>query len=181
MRTGGGGDGADTEGGGRREWRLALEGFGTCEEFAPASALFRCSRTWRSVTPFLPTAHLKRARDARQARRMLEQGQTVSGPLAEATGYPREVRRLLRRRNMLADGLAEQVRIQLLPHVDVHGAPRRPLQFHRFRSRGRETTTDAHGVLLLLRFPQPVTGPIALGYGCHFGLGLFSASEDAPA
>ena len=172
--------GADSETGGRREWRLALEGFGTCAEFAPASALLRCSRTWQSVTPFLPTAHLKRTSDARQARRILEQGHAVAGPVAEATGYPREVRRLLLRRNMLAAGLAEEVQIQLLPHVDVHGAPRRSLQFHRFRSRGRETTTDAHGVLLLLRFPEPVTGPIALGYGCHFGLGLFAACEDTP-
>ena len=180
-RTGSARNGADTEAGGRREWRLALEGFGTCAEFAPASALFRRACTWQSVTPFLPTAHLKRTRDARQARRMLEQGHTVAGPLADATGYPREMRRLLCRRNMLAAGLAEQVRIELLPHIEVHGAPRRPLQFHRFRSRGRETTTDAHGVLLLLHFPEPVTGPVALGYGCHFGLGLFAASKDAPA
>ena len=181
VRTGAAEDSADGERGGRREWRLALEGFGTCEEFAPASALFRRGRVWQSVTPFLPTAHLKRTPDARQARRMLEQSHPVAGALAEATGYPREVRRLLRRRNMLASVLAEQLQVQLLPHVEVHGAPRRPLQFHRFRSRGRETTTDAHGVLLLLRFPQPVTGPIALGYGCHFGLGLFTASADAPA
>ena len=52
-----------------------------------------------------------------------------------------------------------------------------PLQFHRFRSRGREITTDAHGVFLSLRFPEAITGPVALGYGCHFGLGLFTASE----
>ena len=36
LRTGGSGDGAASEGGGRREWRLALEGFGTCAEFAQA-------------------------------------------------------------------------------------------------------------------------------------------------
>ena len=170
---------ADRDGGGRQEWRLALEGFGTCDEFAQASALFRRARTWQSVTPFLPTGHLKRTRDAQQVRRMLEQNQPVDGPLAEATGYPREVRRLLQRRCMLSTSLVEQLQVRMLPHINVHDAPRRPLQFHRFRSRGRETATDAHGAHLRLRFPEEVRGPVALGYGCHFGLGLFTSCEDS--
>ena len=178
VRTGGSGATADTEAAGRREWRLALEGFGTCREFAPASALFRTARTWQSVTAFLPTGHLKRTHAAHQARRMLEQDQPVAGALAEATGYPREVRRLLQRRGVLAAPLVEQLQVDVLPHIDVHDAPRRPLQFHRFRSRGRETTTDSHGALLRLRFAQEVGGPVALGYGCHFGLGLFAACEE---
>ncbi len=180
LRTGTSEDSADRDGGGRREWRLALEGFGTCDEFAQASALFRRARTWQSVTPFLSTGHLKRTRDARQVRHMLEQGQPVDGTLADATGYPREVRRLLQRRGILAGPLAEQLEIEILPHIEVHGAPRRPLQFHRFRSRGREAATDAHGTLLRLRFPDEVRGPLALGYGCHFGLGLFAACEEQP-
>ena len=177
-RTGGTGATADTEAAGRREWRLALEGFGTCEEFAPASALFRRARTWQSVTPFLPTGHLKRTWDVHQVRRMLEQDQPVDGPLAEATGYPREVRRLLQRRVMLSGSLAEQFQVEILPYIEARDAPRRPLQFHRFRSRGRETATDAHGALLRLHFPEAVRGPVALGYGCHFGLGLFTACEE---
>ena len=176
VRTGAPGD-ADSESGGRREWRLALEGFGTCDEFAQASALFRRARTWQSATPFLPTGHLKRTWDSHHARRMLDGDQPVGGPLAEATGYPREVRRLLQRRAMLSGLHVEQLHVELLPHIKLHGAPRRPLQFHRFRSRGRETATNAHGALLRLRFPKDVRGPVALGYGCHFGLGLFAACE----
>ena len=172
--------GSDTEEAGRREWRLALEGFGTCQEFAQASALFPRARVWHSVTPFLPTGHLKRTSDAQRARRMLEQDQIVDGALAEATGYPREVRRLLQRRAMVSGALVEHVQVDILPHVRVHGAPRRPLQFHRFRSRGRERTTDAHGALLSIRFPVPTSGPVALGYGCHFGLGLFASSDTEP-
>ena len=108
VRTGVPGDRADSEGGGRREWRLALEGFGTCAEFAQASALVPPRRArGRASLPFLPTGHLKRTRDAHQARRMLEQDQPVDGPLAEATGYPREVRRLLQRRGVLS-GLARR-------------------------------------------------------------------------
>ena len=163
---------------GRREWRLALEGFGSPEQFADASALFGTTRVWQSATPFLPTAHLKRTDDAREARWRLERGVVVSGPLAEATGYPREVRRLLQRRGMLPASLAEQLKVDILPHVTVGGMLRRPLHYHRFRTRGREKATDAHGALLRLRFPDPVPGPVALGYGCHFGLGLFTASPE---
>ena len=109
---------------------------------------------------------------------MLEQNQPVDGPLAEATGYPREVRRLLQRRAMLSGLLVEQLQVEILPHIKVHDARRRPLQFHRFRSRGRETATDSHGALLRVHFPEEVCGPVALGYGCHFGLGLFAAREE---
>ena len=177
VRTGAATAGNGNEEGGRREWRLALEGFGSCAEFSGVSALFGSARVWQSVTPFLPTAHLKRNGDGRHARHLLERGEIVAGTLAEATGYPREVRRLLQRRGMLKESLAEHLQVAILPHVIVHGAPRRALQFHRFRSRGREKATDAHGALLQLRFPEPIAGPVALGYGCHFGLGLFCASE----
>ena len=162
---------------GRREWRLALEGFGTCDEFAEASALLRHALVWESVTPFLPTAHLKRTREARIARRMLETEQTVEGHLAEATGYPREVRRLLQRRNIIDPAQSSRLQVDLLPHVEIHGNRRRPLQFHRFRSRGRERASDPHGALLRVRFPEPIAGPLALGYSCHFGLGLFAAAD----
>ncbi|MCY4484393.1 MAG: type I-U CRISPR-associated protein Csb2 [Spirochaetaceae bacterium] len=172
-------DGSDGESGerGRGEWRLALEGFGTCDEFADASGLLRHALAWESVTPFLATAHLKPTREARNARRMLEAGRTVEGLLAEATGYPREVRRLLQRRNIIDPAQSSRLQVDLLPHVEIHGSRRRPLQFHRFRSRGRERTSDPHGALLRVRFPEPLAGPLALGYGCHFGLGLFAATD----
>lgn len=166
-----------SEDGGRREWRLALEGFGSCDDFAKASALLGRARVWRSVTPFLATAHLKRTRDASRARRMLDDDKFVTGPLAEATGYPREVRRLAQRRGVMASSLADSIRVDLLPWVKVHDTRRRPLQFHRFRSRGREAMTDSHGALLRIGFPEPVSGPVALGYGCHFGLGLFAVAD----
>lgn len=161
---------------GRSEWRLALEGFGTCDEFAGVSSVFGRAAAWNSVTPFLPTAHLKGSGDRGAAWRMLDRGEPVSGPLAEATGYPREIRRLVQRRGILDVSLAERVQVDLLPSIDVGGVPRRPGHFHRFRSGGRERATDAHGALLRIRFPDTVAGPLALGYGCHFGLGLFAVA-----
>lgn len=166
-----------SEDGGRREWRLALEGFGNCDDFAETSALLGRASVWRSVTPFLATAHLKRTHDASRARRMLYADQVVAGPLAEATGYPREVRRLAQRRGVVASSQADRIQVDLLPSVEIHNARRHSLQFHRFRSRGREMMTDSHGALLRISFPEPVSGPVALGYGCHFGLGMFAVAD----
>lgn len=62
--------------------------------------------------------------------------------------------------------------------MDVGGTARRPMHFHRFRSRGREAKPDAGGAFLTIRFPRPIAGPLALGYGSHFGLGLFAPDGD---
>ena len=139
----------DVELGAVKEWRLALEGFGRPADFAGSARIFDTSRRWRSVTPFLASGHLK------------------------ATGYAGEVRRLLRRRGLDATG----VRIDELKAIEVGGTPRRAIHFHRFRSRGREIQPDAAGTLLEITLRQPLAGPLALGYGSHFGLGLFAAIE----
>jgi len=41
---------------------------------------------------------------------------------------------------------------------------------------GQEPPCDA-GYAIRLRLTEAVTGPIALGYACHFGLGLFAATD----
>lgn len=129
------------------EWRLALEGFGTPNDFAGSSPLLGPSRRWRSVTPFLASGHLKRH------------------------GYSGEVLRLLKRRGIETEG----VTITELEEITVGGTPRRALNFHRFRSRGREPQLDGSGALLEIEFPSEFHGPLALGYACHFGLGMFAA------
>lgn len=147
-----------TETGARREWRLAIEGFGQPRHWRGASRLFARSRVWVSVTPFLAAGHLKKG-----------------------VGYPGEVRRLLRRRRLLSDDLAARVQVQEIDTISVSGSPRRAAHFHRFRSRGRERQPDRHGALLRLTFPAPITGPLALGFGSHFGLGLFRAGAEHQA
>ena len=129
------------------EWRLALEGFGRTEDFAGGSRLLAASRRWRSVTPFLASGHLKKA------------------------GYPRELRRLLQRRGIDVEGVV----VNEVEDITVGGTPRRALNFHRFRSRGRERQRDSSGALLEIEFPTEFQGPLSVGYASHFGLGMFGA------
>jgi CRISPR-associated protein Csb2 len=150
----------------RQEWRLALEGFGKPADFCGASRLLASSKRWESVTPFLASGHLK------------------------ADGYAGEIRRLAKRRGLpepseitfLRLPGSEQAEGQGAPYakevgVVVHGRPRRAIHFHRFRSRGRERNTDSLGTFVRLSFERPIEGPLALGYACHFGLGLFTAVD----
>jgi len=67
------------------------------------------------------------------------------------------------------------VDVRELTNVDIGGATRHSLHFHRFRARGREKQFDTAGALLEVTFPIPLNGPLAMGYGSHFGLGLFVA------
>ena len=135
-----------------KEWRLALEGFGRPSDFAGGARIFGTSRHWRSVTPFLASGHLK------------------------ASGYAGEVRRLLKRRGLDVAG----IRVDELDTIEVGGTPRRAIHFHRFRSRGREVQPDAAGALLGITLPEAIAGPLAIGYGSHFGLGLFAAVAGEP-
>ena len=132
-----------------KEWRLALEGFGRPADFAGSARIFGAATRWRSAAPFLAAGHLK------------------------ASGYPGEVCRLLKRRGLDADG----VEVEELKSIGVGGTERHALHFHRFRSRGGEKQPDTAGALLRIAFPRPFTGPLAIGFGSHFGLGLFIPDE----
>ena len=142
---------AETEDASAMEWRLALEGFGLPADFSESARIFGTSEKWRSVTPFLAAGHLK------------------------TTGYAGEVRRLIKRRGIdtqLGFSVAD-VSVTELREVSFGGIRRRAIHFHRSRSRGQEKQLDATGTLLDITFPKSVDGPLALGYGSHFGLGLF--------
>lgn len=136
---------------GTEEWRLALEGFGNPSDFADGAPIFGRSTRWRSVTPFLAAGHLKADRHAGEFRRLVRR-----------IGMDREF-----------DFDAAMVYVRELPKIDIGGSTRHALHFHRFRSRGGEKQHDTRGALLQVTFPVPVDGPVAMGYGSHFGLGLF--------
>ena len=53
------------------------------------------------------------------------------------------------------------------------------ITFQRIRSRGGLVQPDRLGCFMKITFTEPTYGPLALGFGCHYGLGLFKAGEQA--
>ncbi len=135
---------------GRKEWRLALEGFGQCQDFASVSTLFCSSKTWTSSTPYLMPWHAKKG-----------------------FGWVEQIAREVRERSL--PNLAGPPR--KFSSIRINGRERRPIHFHRFRSRHGLRQPDSLGCFLELTFEEPLVAPLALGFGCHFGLGLFTARE----
>jgi len=142
---------------GRREWRVALEGFGDPSMF-PDSHLLRCSTTWISATPYLRPWHAKSTPPERETPIMLAEE--------------------CRRRGLPNANVEFDSDLDALPFgrsVAVGDSRRGVLHFHRFRSRHGLTQPDRSGAALRLIFAEPITGPLAFGFGCHYGLGLFRA------
>lgn len=107
------------------------------------------SRRWRSLTPFVPPRYLKpRGRN------------TLDGQLAV---------------ELVGRGLSKPISIRVLdPHADELARKSRHFVRRRARRRAPSPPSDC-GFMLELEFNEPMLGPIALGYGSHFGLGLFTA------
>jgi CRISPR-associated protein Csb2 len=133
-----------------KEWRLALEGFGRPQDFASGSAFFSspATKSWRSTTPYLMPWHAKKG-----------------------FGWAQQIARELEERRL--PSLSEPPR-ELLS-IRINERERRPIHFHRLRSRRGLRQPDTIGRFLELTFEVPLEGPLALGFGCHFGLGLFAA------
>lgn len=86
-----------------------------------------------------------------------------------------------RGKNSLAGQVNAELASRLFPDaVHVHVDPkltRKLRHYVRRRSRGGTPPPIDVGFALRLQFAKATTGPIALGYASHFGLGLFQAVE----
>lgn len=115
------------------------------------------ARVWESLTPFVPPRHIK------------GRGDGLRG------APPEQVARLLALHGF------PPARVAVLPARDITPPrPQSPIAWHEFRrlrpsGRGSRGMNAAFG--FRLAFEQPVTGPIALGYAAHQGLGQFVAVE----
>lgn len=129
------------------EWLTLLEAHGTTSDLI-GSRYTGGSREWVSVTPYLHPWHAKKR-----------------------FGASEQIWRECRHR-----GLPEpEVLIESVPFLGFDGKARRPVHFHRFRdTRKQISQPDTSGQFLRLRFPEDVSGPLALGFACHFGLGVFA-------
>jgi CRISPR-associated protein Csb2 len=138
---------------GGHDLELVLLGVGTAADFgglaAPRSPILAESATWESVTPFVPTRHPKVVRGA--------EVDSIESQIASA-----------------CERLLGQRPTEVSPSGD-HA------EWARFRRRrreggGRRGLDRAIGARLV--FAEPVRGPIAIGFGCHFGLGLFAPVDE---
>jgi len=142
--------------------RLMLESMGSASLFDNVTSLMRESAVWRSVTPYLHPWHLKKPQMRTQEalhKAILDQ-----------------LRREWRERS---SALPEIVEIREISSIQFGGHALRALHFHRFRRKRGLVQPDTTGRLIEIRFRQAVRGPITLGFGCHFGLGLFVPAPDA--
>jgi len=119
------------------------------ETAANAAPLLQAARVWRSATPYLHPWHLKKKF-------------TVADQL---------------RRECRIRGLPEPVNILPLDSIQRGGKSWRPHQFQRRREKQTTRQPDRRGQFIELHFEQPVAGPLALGYACHYGLGLFEPAR----
>lgn len=153
--------------------------FGGQNEVAGQSRILDCSSTWVSRTPFVPTRHLGRSANIGLVE--VAQSPKLQAALIDA------VRKELSQRAEFAD-CATNVLIE--PILDIKQAGiylgghfTSWLKFRRERVKGNGKSAGFHGFGIRLHFrdstgqPKAVTGPVALGYGCHFGLGTFVAES----
>lgn len=119
------------------------------------------ARVWRSATPFVPTRHYKERGTKRDT-------------------FPREqLAEMNLREELVRRGLPEPVGLNRLKELVLPGG--RPLNWRDFRQQrvfgeGRRGSDFGRG--FEIEFAEEVTGPIAVGYACHFGLGLFVPVSD---
>lgn len=150
---------------GGHDIELVLIDLGWPETFS-GSSLFKPAKVWESLTPFVSTRHPKIYRDGRP--KMGPDGWQIDSP-------EHEIRRWLSQQLSTTGALCElPTKIESLSAPTING---RPLRWHDFttqRHQGGGTRAHQPARGFRLTFANPVSGPIALGYAAHFGLGLFT-------
>lgn len=152
----------------RRIWAKGLEhdifarctGFGSLDLFRDKlrdrngrpPTILGFGEHWVSASPFVPP----QTPDRRASRHLDAQ-----------------VRRELQRRN-----IREPAEIEIVPGQAA--ASQGLLAFRRRRRPGKPQPPSDCAFGVRITFPEPVIGPIALGYASHFGLGLFQPEDSMP-
>lgn len=156
------------KGGGDEPLRLALAGKGRLQDFCRLPSPYgdelkriiapEPATVWVSRTPFVPPRYLKKS-----GKNSLE-GQI--------------------RAELTSRGLPESASVQqLMPSpTGAERASEDMTEWHKLRHFifwGKNIEPPFRcGFAVRIRFDKPVRGPIALGYGAHFGLGLFQTPDE---
>ena len=146
---------------GGHDLRLVLHGIGQLREFE--TTLFASAKTWQSLTPFVSTRHGKTFRDGR--------------PKIDETGWQigssgHDLLRLLAHHPQGSNPTIKQLPERDGP-IRIGERRLRSLQFQTVRHGGGGLRGAESGAAFRITFPEARQGPFALGYGAHFGLGLF--------
>jgi CRISPR-associated protein Csb2 len=147
---------------GGHDIRLVLHGIGQPGDFKDC-ALFGPAKAWRSVTPFVSTRHAKTFRDGR--------------PKMDANGWQigSSAHDLIRLLALHPRGTGASIKQRDERERPLQFGSRClcSLQFQTVRHNGGGNRGHSSGNAFIITFPEAVKGPLAFGYGAHFGLGLF--------
>jgi len=155
------------EGEERHPLRVLLLGMGTLNEYH-AGPLAR-SAVWISATPYIATRYAKT-----RGRQRID----IGSPEARAAFLKGDI--LAQLAAVRPDLAVENVSAaDISPlwddnHVFRIGARWRTIQFKRFRRKAGDDGGRRVAGAFRLDFHRPVSGPIALGWSSHFGMGLFA-------
>lgn len=144
--------------------RVLLLGYGRLEEYQPLPV--RASREWVSATPYIATRHAKI-----RGRNRID----VASPQARVEFLMADLRSQL---SAVVSDFADCANgVEIEPLLDGGwfkvGDRWRPIQFRRSRSKSGDDGGQRLAGAFRIKFPRELHGPIALGYGGHFGMGLF--------
>jgi CRISPR-associated protein Csb2 len=145
--------------------RVQLIGLGTREMFRGNVDLFRSATVWESATPFVVHRHLKRRGTKKDTPHLV--GFDPGAEFADLA-----VRELIARRQLGA--------LRRVEALGVLPCRARAAEFERRRERGEDDGYPRPFGAFRLTFSAPIDGPLCLGYGDHYGLGLFLPGSEPP-
>lgn len=122
-------------------------------ELGHKCSLFAKCQKWKSVTPYYPPWHIKKNFGVKD---QVEREVSHDRPSAKV----------------------ESVDIKPESTIESHRNKKTPIGLFETRRNGKGPTTG-RGRSIEIVFKRPITGPLALGYGKHFGLGMFVPIVDA--
>ena len=134
---------------------------------ADSLPLFATARTWTSLTPFVPTRHPKNRSNGEP--KLDANGQHIGSS-------EHDLIRLLIEHEIITK--AADVTVESLENLKLNGRRWAWPQFLTSRRNGNGCRASNQGHSYILTFAESVSGPLAQGYGSHFGLGLFVPEAD---